>query len=240
MRIVGLCLVAALAATAVAATSALAEPSGEFGTCVKATGGKYENSGCTKAAKEVSKEKFEWHALTEPVSFSGKLKPTTVAVLETIKGTKVTCKNATESGEVANTHEVGKVIATFEGCETGGIPCQDVGAASGTIVTAAMSGATGVEKKGTTPPINNKLAQELHPTAGGNLVEFECAGLASFAKGSLIHPTSTGKMATKVTEKFAQAKGEQKPSHFEGEAEDSHTLVAAIGGGFEEEAATAL
>jgi hypothetical protein len=240
MRIVGLCLVAALAAMAVAATSALAEPSGEFGTCVKQTGGKYENSGCTKEAKEVLKQKYEWHSLAAPVSFSGHLKAETVALLETVKGTKITCKKATEAGEIANAHELGNVVATFEECVTGGIPCQSAGQASGTIVTVALSGGTGVEKKGTTPPINNKLAEELHPTAGGDFVQFECAGLPSLAAGSVLHPAPTGKMVTKATEKFAQAKGEQKPSHYEGEAEDSHALVAEIGGGFPEEAGTAI
>ena len=238
MRILGLCAIALLAITAAAAASASAEPSGEFGFCVKKTGGKYANSGCTKI--EAGKSGYEWQPLTSPVSISGKTPATVPPVLETLKGTKIKCAKATETGEIANAHELGNVVATFEGCETGGIPCTTEGKASGTVVTVPLSGVTGVEKKGTTPPINNKMAQELHPTSGARFTEFVCAGLTSFVEGAVLHPTTSGKMVTKATEKFLQAKGEQKPSHFEGEAEDSKFLLATIGGGLPEESATAI
>ena len=178
--------------------------------------------------------------MTTPVAFTGKTKLGSPATLETVLGTKITCTNATEAGEIINSHEVGNLIATFEGCEVGGSPCTTEGQALGTIPTVPLSGATGVEKKGSTPPINNKLAQELHPTGGGRFVEFKCAGLLSFVEGALLVPKSAGKMLTKVTDKFLQTAGEQKPSHFEGEAEDSHALLATIGGGFSEEAGTTI
>jgi hypothetical protein len=232
----GLCALAVFAIAAVAAGSALAEPSGEFGFCVAKAGGKYENSGCTK--EKAGANKFEWTPVkaTEPVSIKAKLKAGTVGTLETVKGTKITCKKSSLTGEIVNAHEIGKVVAAFEECETGKIPCESSGQPEGKIVTAVLAGGTGVEKKGTTPPINNKLAEELHGPGGGAIAEFECAGLTAVAAGSVLHPTKAGKMLTSEIETYAQSKGEQKPSRYEGEAEDSHTIIATLGGGFPEEA----
>ena len=231
MRIVGLCLVAVFAFTAIAASSAFAEPSGEFGFCVKKTGGKYENSGCTK--EKAGATKFEWEPLTTPVGLSGKMKEGTLATLETVKGTKITCKKEHNTGEIATAHEVANVVATFEECETSKIPCHNEG--TSTIKTNPLSGGTGVEKKGTTPPSNNKMAEELHGPGGGALAEFECSGLKVVVTGSVLHPVASGKMLTKTTEKFSATKGEQKPSNYEGEPDDSHALASSTNGGTPEE-----
>jgi hypothetical protein len=232
MRIVGLCLVAVFALTAFAASSASALPSGEYGFCVKKTGGKYENSGCTK--EKAGALKYEWEPLTAPVGFTSEMTAGTKATLETVGGTKITCTKEHGTGEVANNHEVAAVIAHFEGCETSTFPCQNKGGTSGDINTEPLNGGTGVEKKGTTPPINDKLAGELHGPGGGPLAEFECAGLAIVTTGAVLHPVSSGKMLTSTKEKFTATKGEQKPSNYEGGGEVA--LASSTNGGTPEEA----
>jgi hypothetical protein len=234
IRTAGLCLVAAFASTAIAASAAYAEPSGEFGACAAKAGGRYENSGCTK--EKGGANKFEWTPLTTAVKFTSKSKAGTITTLETATGTKVTCRQEQSVGEIATATELANVVMTFEGCETSAGQCQSKGAmVDGQIVTNPLGGGTGVEKKGTTPPINNKLAEELHGP-GGVLVEFECLGLPIVVTGSVLHPTISGKMLTTTAENLRAVKAEQKPSHYEGEAEDSHALAFSANGGAGEEA----
>src|SRR2546426_10464768 len=93
-RIMGLCLVAACAVFAFAATSAFAtENLPHFGKCAKKTGGKYKNAGCTKLAKTVEEEKFEWTTLgAAEVKFSSKKQEGSgPAVLEGVSGSEISC-----------------------------------------------------------------------------------------------------------------------------------------------------
>src|SRR4051794_40291263 len=88
-RIMGLCLIAVCAVFAFSATSAFAVEatpgSLEFGKCAKKAGGKFKNGGCTKFAKTVEEEKFEWTPLSGSVKFKSKKKAETGnAVLESI------------------------------------------------------------------------------------------------------------------------------------------------------------
>jgi hypothetical protein len=66
LRMVGVCLVAVFAMTAIAATSASALP--EFGQCYEKAGtGKYSNAVCTTKAKPLGTGNFEWRKGTEVV-----------------------------------------------------------------------------------------------------------------------------------------------------------------------------
>ena len=94
IRVIGLALVAVFAVTAIAAASASAEPQGEFGRCVAKTGGKYANSGCTTAS---TKGKYEWVPGLEKRGIKSKLKEG-VPTLETVGGTKITCKGEESGG----------------------------------------------------------------------------------------------------------------------------------------------
>jgi len=229
MRIVGLCLVAVFAFTAFAASSASAEPKGQYGTCKAQAGGKFSTATCTV---EKANSKFEWVPLTTEDTFTSVA--TGTATLESVGGTKITCKKEHGTGAVINSTEVGKVIAHFEECSSSGFACQNKGGTSGDINTTELSGGNGVEKKGTTPPINDKLAGELHGPGGGALAEFECAGLSVVTTGAVLHPVTSGKMVTETKEKFTASKGEQKPSNFEGGGEIA--LASSTGGGPPEEA----
>jgi hypothetical protein len=233
MRIMGLALVAVFAMSAVAASSALAEPEGEFGRCLAKAGGKYANSGCTKI--EAGKNKFEWSPGVVKNKFHSKLKEG-IPTLETVGGTKITCKTEESPGEFkAGNTEVAGVVATFTGCSTSELPCTTGANTSGTIVTSALEGRLGIEKKGTLPPSNNKLALELHAPVGLKVAEFSCAGLPVEVQGSVLHPAKTGAMVISSTEKFTASKGEQKPDKFAGGATDQHILESKAGaGGFEE------
>jgi hypothetical protein len=72
VRMLGLCLVAALAVTAYAVSSASALP--EWGKCEAKAGGKYEDANCTVKAKgKTGKHSYEWvkGKSLKPVPFSG-------------------------------------------------------------------------------------------------------------------------------------------------------------------------
>lgn len=230
MRLMGLSLVAVFAMAAMATASASATP--EFGVCKAQAGGKFLNSSCSKASTP-GKEKFE---LTPVVKnkFTSKIKGT-LATLETVGGTKITCTGETSGGEIKNSTEVGKVIAKFTGCKTSGLACSSPGAGAEEIVTSPLGGVLGTEKVGTTPPYNNKLAEELHSEAG-NVAEFSCAGLPVVVKGSVLHPVTTNKQVITTVEKFKATKGEQKPDKFAGGPADEHTLESNTNGGPFEEA----
>jgi hypothetical protein len=230
-RVIGLCLVAAFALSAgMVASASAAAPS--FGRCQAKVGGKYENAGCTKEAKEVAKQKFEWTNTIAKNKFKAHMTGT-LATLETVKGTKITCKAEKNSGaEYSGEKSVAKIVAEFSGCETGGIECANAG--KGEIITKSLSGTLGVEKLGTTPPINNKLEVQLVAEAGGNLAEFKCSTISIEVKGCVAHPVLAGAMKLTTAEKFTASKGEQKPDKFLGGPTDECALESNSGTGFEE------
>jgi hypothetical protein len=231
-KIMGVIAVA-LTVTAIAASSAFAAAP-EFGRCLAQKGGKYATAACTTT--KAGAEKFEWVPGPGPKpKFHSVIKEKTTATLETVKGTKITCSHEEGPGEFKNAKEVANVVATFNGCKTSGLPCNSTGAAKEEIVTKPLGGVLGVEKFGETA-VKNKLAVELHSESGPNLAEFECSGLGVEVRGSVLHPVSANKMLIKSTEKFAATKGEQKPSEFAGEPDDSHILESNTSGGPFEEA----
>jgi len=234
MRVVGLCLVAVFAISVVMAGSAsAAAPS--FGRCQAKAGGKYESSGCTKEAKEVSKQKFEWTNTIVKNKFKAKQKEATLATLETVGGTKITCTSEeNENAEYTGEKTVAKIVAHFSGCETSKIPCNSAGEPSGKITTHSLKGLLGVEKLGTTPPFNNKLEVQLTAETGIALANFTCSTISVEVKGCVAHPVSSGKMLLTATEKFTASKGEQKPDKFLGGPADECALESNSGSGFEE------
>jgi hypothetical protein len=233
MKFVGLLALAAFAVMGVVASSAFASAP-EFGRCVAKAGGKFATATCT--TEKAGANKFEWESGPGPKNkFNSVIKEKTTATLETVKGTKITCSHEEGPGEIKNAKEVAKVVATFNGCKTSGLPCNSAGAGKEEIVTHSLGGVLGVEKVGETA-LKNKLATELHAEGGGNLAEFECSGLGVEVRGSVLHPATANKFTNKYTEKFAATKGEQKPSEFAGEPDDSHILESNTSGGPFEEA----
>ena len=230
IRIVGLCIAAMCAVVAFTATSAFAaeetkQP--EFGTCVKKAGGKFKNSGCSIAAKAATEEKFEWNkGLAKAVTFTSKIKELTSATLETVGGTKITCKTEEGSGQInaGTANKVSKVIALFKECTTSGFPCTSAGKASGEIETFNLTGGVGIEKVSLEGAAKNKAAEELHAESGTNLAEFECVGVPVEVRGSVLHNVKVNAMLSKTTEKFTQSKGKQKPEKYAGGVAKEHIL----------------
>jgi hypothetical protein len=242
IRVLGLCLVAAFAISAVIVASASAVAVPEFGRCKAQAGGKFSNSGCTLLAKEVSKQKFEWFGGPGPKNkFTGKQKAETLATLETVGGTKITCTTeSNENAEFDSAKTVAKIVAFFKGCETSKIPCNSAGEPSGDITTHALAGKLGVEKlglkEGKVVESKNKLEVQLFAEAGPTapLANFTCSTITVEVKGCVAHPVSSGKMLLMSTEKFTASKGEQKPDKFLGGPADECALESNGGAGFEE------
>jgi hypothetical protein len=242
IKIVGLCLVAVFALAAMTAGSASATAP-EFGRCNKVTPKKvsnYDSSKCVKLASEdagteaekLAKGNFQWFPGVVKTKFTTKMKEATIATLETVGGTKITCKGEKSSGEYLNTKEIGKMVAEFSGCETSGLKCNSTGKGEGLIDTSPLGGPIGFETV-VVPASKDHLANELH-SESGNVAEFKCAGLSVTVKGSVLHKITANAMKLTATEKFTASKGEQKPDHFAGGTVDEHTLESNSGSGFEE------
>jgi hypothetical protein len=244
IKIVGLCLVAVFALGAMTAGSALASPP-EFGRCLKGTEhskSNYDSSKCIKLAGEdavseaeqLKKGVYKWNPGVVNNKFTTKMKEATVATLETVGGTKITCKGETSTGEYTGLKTIGKMVAKFTVCSTSELACESAGAGSGNINTSPLGGPIGFEKIAEVAS-KDTIADELH-SESGNVAEFSCAGLPVVVKGSVLHKITANAMKKTATEKFTASKGEQKPDHFAGGTVDEHSLESNTNGGPFEEA----
>jgi hypothetical protein len=238
-RIVGLCLVAVFALTAIMASSASAAAP-EFGRCLKVTPkalSNFDSGKCVKLASEdtgtetekLNKGNFQWFPGVVKNKFTTKMKEATIATLETVGGTKITCTGETSTGEYTGLKTIGKMVAKFTGCETSKIKCNSTGQAAGEIWTAPLGGPIGFETE-VIPASKDHLANELHSEAG-NVAEFECSGLKVVVKGSVLHKITANAMKLTATEKFTASKGKQKPEHFAGGVAKEHILETSTNGG---------
>jgi hypothetical protein len=144
IRTIGLCLVAVLAASALAtATASAAEGPPQFEKCVKAAKvgktyvGKYTSKECTAASEVETGGKYEREE-AESMPFTSKAKAVTI----TAAGKVVKCKKAVDAGEILS-GEAETVAITFEKCGVNGStkePCTTTGQASGTIKTTNLVG----------------------------------------------------------------------------------------------------
>jgi hypothetical protein len=235
MRVIGLCLVAVLAIGAMVVDSASATaPS--FGRCIKkakAEGAGFSDAGCLKEVGTGAK--FEWTNTILKNKFNGHMTGT-LATLETVTGTKITCKaEKNENAEFSGEKSVAKIVADFTGCETGGIECSNAG--PGEIITNSLAGTLGYEKKEAVLS-KSKLEVQLFPESAATLAEFKCSTLTIKVTGCVAHPVSTGKMLLESTEKFTASKGEQKPDKFSGGPTDECALESNNGAGTEESGQT--
>jgi hypothetical protein len=238
-RIVGLCLVAVFAFTAFSVASASAAPP-EFGRCLKQATkslSNYDSGKCIKFASEdtgteaekLKKGNFQWFPGVVKTKFTTKMKEATIATLETVGGTKITCTGETSTGEYTGLKTIGGMVAKFTGCEVSKIKCESAGAGAGNINTAPLGGPIGFETE-VVPPTKNHVASELH-SESGNIAEFECAGLKVVVKGSVLHKIAANAMKLTATEKFTASKGKQKPEHFAGGVAKEHILETSTNGG---------
>jgi hypothetical protein len=228
MSIVGLCLIAAFAMSAIAVTSASASAP-EFGKCIKkavASGEGFSDAGCTLHV--TTGAKFEWKNW-ESITHKGATSVMTseLATLESEGGTKISCKHQhTPAFQITGEKTVNGVVGEYEECASSAVPCENT-ATSGDINTTVLEGEIGVEKfglkEGKPEPKLNKVATVLYgpggKTNGGTskLAEFHCTGLLEVeVEASIMHKNAcVNKMASICKgEKFTAAKGEQTPSKF--------------------------
>jgi hypothetical protein len=235
IRTIGFCLLVAFLLSAPAAGLARAEAP-EYGRCLRTSPGVgvYGNSSCTAVGGE---KKYEWHPGIVKAHFTTKLKELTVAVLETVSGSKVTCHAETSTGEFTGRKTVGGVVVRLGGCEALeplGVKCGTVGANEGEIVSTVLEGELGIEQVSNEGPVKNKLGFVLFPRGReGLLAEFSCGGGRVEVRGAVIDPVPANRMMSKITLKYAASKGHQEPERFEGGP--VQTLESSLlGGPFEQ------
>lgn len=215
----------------------------EFGRCIKTTGGKYEDAGCTTVGN-LSGKSFEWYAAfesahpLEKTGFTTAIKEGTVAELETVAGTVITCTGESGTGKYTGNKTIGSMSVTFTGCSAFETSCASAGSPSGTIVTATLEGIIGVEELGAEPALN-KIGQDVYPVGhSGPVGEFKCAGLPVVLTGAVISPVPANIMRLTTTVKAKALNGKQKPERFvEGATE---VLKATINGGTPEQAGESM
>jgi hypothetical protein len=248
LRVIGACVLSAGAIGAVAATNASAIAP-EFGRCLKVTPkalSNYDSAKCLKLANEdtgteaekLAKGNYQWFPGVVKNKFTTAIKEGTIATLETISGTKVTCTGEKSIGEFTGLKTVGNMTVHFTGCETNKVKCESAGAGIGNITTAALEGVIGFETE-VTPPSKDHVANELHAPGGGHLADFECVGLTVEVRGSVLHKIAANSMKLTAIEKFTASKGHQKPEHFAGGTAKEHILETSFNhGAFEQSGQT--
>jgi len=207
----------------------------EYGSCLKVTPGtgRYTNGGCTKSGAG----RYEWHPGAAGVHFTVKL-TAGAAALETVRGSLITCKTESGSGEYSGRKTLGGVILTFTGCERLEEKCTSIVAAEGEIVTNDLEGVLGVVHLGKTSA-GNKIGLELFPVGkAGPFMEFSCGLTTVTLRGAVIVQVVANKMLTVTTLKYSATRGKQHPERFVGEA--AAILEASFGGGAFEQTGVTL
>jgi hypothetical protein len=243
-RGIGLALAAVLAISGLGAATASAEAP-EFGRCLKVTPkslSNFDNAKCVKVASEdagseaekLKKGNYQWFSGVVNNKFTTKMNEATIVTLESVGGTKFTCRGGTGSGEYVTSgsnKDVAKVLLKFTGCEIPAGKLESPGAGEGNVNFAPLAGTIGFETITEDTPAKDHIALELHAEGGGNIAEFRCAGLPFVVRGSLLHKIAANAMKLTATEKFMAAKGKQKPEHFAGGTMGEHILEVSTGGG---------
>ena len=232
IKIVGLCLVAMFAMSALATTAAQA---GEYGKCVKQAKpykGGFNDKNCqeTNPGKE---GKYEWvPGISPAVSVTAKTK---AAELVGAAGT-IACKKSSSVGTIEGTKTNHELI-TFEGCEFKGPvtgECHSAGKPSGVIETNKLlttlidhgeKGPSGGEPKA------GEVWDDFKAETGTVAAQYLCASLVEIkTEGSVagvLTPGSVNVMAKKGEIEFNGVLGEE-PGKF---GEQDLQNQASIGGG---------
>jgi hypothetical protein len=224
LRIIGLCLVAIFALSAVGASSAMAEHL-EVGKCKSvAKTGKWEDSNCTKALAEGN---FEWEALKANVPFTS-----TSGVKKLISGAgTIECKKDKNVGELTGTM-TDTVQITFEECTTLGglVSCSSSGAGSGVIKTNTLESKLSWLKRAAPMTVGLDLAPKAPAT---EFTAFTCLTENIRVGGSVIGAiTPLNTMSTKASlELKCSPAGSTKQQYTKDEGEPTDTLTISVNGG---------
>jgi len=210
IRVIGVCLVAAFAISAVASVGASAFTPEFYGKAAVGT-------------------------TVAPIPFTGTLG---AAFLEGKGGTKITCKAGTANGEVTGPTTTQNNTTTFTGCEVGGFPCENAGA--GTIKTNTLEGVLGsVASKKDGIRLYNQSTKKggilaSFECAGGTVKVVVTGSVIAEASGASGTSIALGKLPSGAHSlAFAESKGIQKYTKFlagEGEA-GTEQLESSTNGG---------
>jgi len=209
IRVIGVCLIAAFAISAVASSVATAAPEFYAKTAVGTTAG--------------------------PIAFSGTLG---AAFLEGKGGTKITCTAGSAAGEATSATKTENNTTTFTGCATGGFPCHSAGQAEGTIQTENLAGSLGAvgSKKDGIRLYNQSTGKggtlAAFACAGGTVNVVVTGSVIGELTGASGLTVAEGKLPSATQDlTFAETKGIQKYTKFtEGEG-GTEQLSSAINGG---------
>jgi hypothetical protein len=250
IRIVGLCLAAIIALTAIVATGASAESPPEVGRCIKKAGGKWKDGGC-KTPSKPGEEKFEWYPAyvggvvnTEPTTpklkYKAAWKEGTLIQLETVGGEKIIAKGQTSTGEVtgAKTNIAQNIV--FTGVEAFEQKCKSTNPAAtnaGEVKVKDLNGLLGIEKFNTEGiHSKDKAANLFVPKEGTIFTEFTCAGIPIVVRHEVMNPVTANAMKLTATVKLAATKGKQKPEKFATDPAGTKRVLESnkLGGNFEQ------
>ncbi len=196
IRVLGLCLVAALMLGVVISASASAALP-EWGKCVKvAVKGKFTNAGCTGTPAPGGE--YEWQKGTKDIEHKGFTSSGGEAELRSTNGLATICSSETAKGQLAGSKEVESVETTFEGCHANelGLVCTGgeieeftegtIKEKAGEIKTRELKGKLGyIEGKGTEHPV---VGISLTPeTKKGVFAQFICGGILVIRVGENPH-----------------------------------------------------
>jgi len=187
----------------------------QFGRCLSATGGEYNDNACSELG---GAHAYEWHpGATTKFTFSGNN-----ATFESASGTKISCVDvaktpeASGTGEIDGTSEV-ELNLKFTNCELVGsaVKCTSPGASGeGELLTSQLTGIIGFENKEL-----SKVGVSLSPAEEGEpVLEATCGEHEVVITGAVIagySPVNT--MTTKFHLGFRAKKGgKQNPEKLEG------------------------
>jgi hypothetical protein len=199
VRIVGVCLVAAFAMSAVVTATASAELP-EFQGCNKYKGGLYPNNSCLKPGQPGKYELQPWNTIPnkEGTGKAGEGRLTTY-----IKGVGIVaelkCKSSKSTIIITGPKSISLKL-TDKGCESSGKKCASAGQKPGVIETNLILG----DLIYLDPPANTKVGILIEPEEGHGpyLAEFNCEGLIARVAGSIKceikGPLKTGKKEAEV------------------------------------------
>jgi hypothetical protein len=248
IRIVGLCLTAIFALTALMATGASAESPPEVGRCLKLAGGKWKDGGC-KTPSKPGEEKFEWYPAfvggvpnenPKPIKLKYKAawKEGTLIQLETVGGEKIIAHGQTSTGEVTGPKTNIAQNIDFTGVEAFEQKCESTnpkGSGPGDVKVKDLNGLLGIEKKGETTA-KDKAANLFVPKEGTIFTEFTCAGIPIVVRHEVMNPVTSNAMKLTATVKLAATKGKQKPEKFAADPAGTKRVLESnkLGGSFEQ------
>ncbi len=151
----------------------------------------------------------------------------TPVVFETVGGAIAECGTVSGGGEISGPKSLGNIVLRFGECTMGANECSSSGAAAGEIVSASLEGTLGI----LVAPAFNKPAGvglTLSGAGHGTAFEFTCGSETVVITGAAIHSVKSNLMDAKESLSFAQRKGVQEFTAFEGEP--TEVLESSISG----------